>query len=66
MAFWALGALFLGIASLFVIGGGVVFALFVFFALCAPALLGVLAGMEGRTAHQHNRSTNTRWWRNGS
>ena len=29
-------------------------------------LAGVLGELRNRTAHQHNRSMNTRRWRNGS
>lgn len=65
MAFLAVAALFLGVASLFVIGGAV-FALFLFFPLFALALLGVLAGLEARTVQQHDPLMDGRGWRDGS
>jgi hypothetical protein len=63
MAFLAMAALFLTVASLFVVGG-VVFALFLFFPLFVGALIGVLAGTEDRSVPQHSSSIDRRW-RNG-
>ena len=57
--------LFVTFASLLVIGG-VVFALFLFGPLFLLALVGVLAGLEGRTVRQRNPSLNPREWRDGS
>ena len=61
----AVVSLFSTVASLLIIGG-VVFALLLFFPLFLLALIGVLAGLEDRTVHQHNPSMNPGGWRGGS
>jgi hypothetical protein len=65
MKLLAVGALFLAVASLLVIGG-VVFALFLFFPLFFLALVGVLAGVGDRTVQQRNPSMDATRWRAGS
>ena len=65
MTLLAVGALFLGVASLLVLGG-VIFALFLFFPLFLLALVGVLAAVGDRTVQQHDPSVDGTRWRNGS
>ena len=58
-------SLLLTVASL-VVMGGVVLALLLFFPLFVFALVGVLAGLEDHTVHQHDPSLHPRRWRDGS
>jgi hypothetical protein len=64
MKFLTVVALFLTVASLFLIGG-VIFAPFLF-GLFLLALVGVLAGLKDRTVRQHNPAMNPRRWRDDS
>jgi hypothetical protein len=64
MKYVVVAALLVTVATLPVVGG-VLFGLFLF-GLVLLALVGVLAGLEDRTVHQHNPAMNPRRWRDGS
>jgi hypothetical protein len=53
-------------AASFLVIGGVILALFLFFPLFLLGLVGVLAGLEDHTVHQHNPTMDGTKWRNGS
>jgi hypothetical protein len=65
MAFLAVAALFLTVASLAVIGGAL-FALFLFFPLFLLGLVGILTALEDHTVEQHNPTMDGTKWRDGS
>jgi uncharacterized membrane protein len=65
MAFIAVAALALTVASLAVIGGAL-FALMLFFPVFVLALVCVLAALEDHTVQQQNPSMDGTSWRNGS
>jgi hypothetical protein len=58
------GALSLTVAALLVFAT-VIFALVLFFPLSLLGLVGVLAGLENRTVHQHDPALDPRRWRDG-
>jgi hypothetical protein len=63
-SFVAVTSLFQAVA-LFVVIGGAIFGLVLFFPLFLLALVGVLAGLEDRTVHQHNPSMDPNAWGDG-
>lgn len=63
-SFVAITSLFQAVA-LFMIVGGAIFALVLFFPLFLLALVGVLTGLKDRTVHQHNPSMDPSAWGDG-
>jgi hypothetical protein len=65
LGFSANAALFLTVASLFVIGG-VILALLLFFPLFVLALVAILISLDDRIVQQHNPSMDATQWRRRS
>jgi hypothetical protein len=61
----ALAGLFLGLASLLVLGGAI-FALLLFFPLFLVGLGGVLVGGSDHTVRQHDPRMDGTGWRDGA